>query len=186
MKDFLKKIKIIQYLTLSLEMDQNEFVDCLRQNIDQGSTGGFADSFDVFSSSKNEYKGAVGLDTFEIKKKRRFFDNTGSLAKATGTISKERKSITINVEINGLSTMMTIFFVIITIFYVLFIVIAFVLPMVSSGIVAFIIPFIFIHALFMIGLPYLMMRRSVKRLKHDLERDFFFFTKKHTNTNEIQ
>jgi len=39
------------------------------------------------------------------------------------------------------------------------------------------VPFLFIHAAFMFGIPYFMMRRSVKRMKHDLEREFYYMTK---------
>jgi hypothetical protein len=39
-------------------------------------------------------------------------------------------------------------------------------------------PFIFFHALFMFGIPYFMMRNSVQRLKHELEREFYYMTKK--------
>jgi preprotein translocase subunit YajC len=42
----------------------------------------------------------------------------------------------------------------------------------------FAIPFIFIHAVFMFGIPYFMMRRSARKMKHDLEREFFYLTKK--------
>jgi hypothetical protein len=39
------------------------------------------------------------------------------------------------------------------------------------------IPFIVFHATVMMGMPYLFMRRSVKKLKYDLEREFYFLTR---------
>ncbi|MFT4850597.1 MAG: hypothetical protein ACI83B_003156 [Sediminicola sp.] len=48
----------------------------------------------------------------------------------------------------------------------------------NSGQIGFALPFIIIHAAFMYGAPYLMMRRSTKRMKHELERELFYLTKK--------
>jgi len=73
MKDFLIKLKIIDFLTTELEIEKNEFVAKFRQHVDEGSTGIFSDSFDVFSSSKNEYKGHVSYQDFKIKRRREFF-----------------------------------------------------------------------------------------------------------------
>lgn len=39
-------------------------------------------------------------------------------------------------------------------------------------------PFLFFHAILMFGIPYFIMRRSTQRLKHELEREFYYMTKK--------
>ena len=179
MKEFLKKIKLIKTLSVELEMDQNEFVNRFRENVDPGNTGDFSDTFEVFSSSKNTYKGSVAFDKFDIKKKRKFFDNNGSLAVAKGTITKSRNALIINTEINGFSGKMRLIFIMLIAFYALFFLAFAILPLFTgNGDFTLAIPFLILHGLFMFGIPYFLMRRSVTKLKHELERKFFFFTKK--------
>lgn len=48
---------------------------------------------------------------------------------------------------------------------------------IEGGMEFFIFPFIIVHAIFMLGFPYLMMRRSVSKMKYELEREFFYMTK---------
>jgi len=67
-KEFLKKIRLIDYLVIDLDITKNEFITKLKENVDEGSTGFMSDSFDMFSSSKNEYKGHVGFAKFQNKK----------------------------------------------------------------------------------------------------------------------
>lgn len=176
MKQFLKKIKLIEEFTTEVEMTKSAFVTKFRQNVDEASIGIFADSFDVFSSSKNEYKGDVAFDGFKIKRRRRFFGANNNLAIATGTYVQNNEILVINTEINGFSKKMIPFYAFIIVFYCIFISSFFTLDDPDKSKIA--LPFICFHALFMFGLPYFMMMRSTKSLKHDLERDFYFFTKK--------
>jgi cytochrome c biogenesis protein CcdA len=64
------------------------------------------------------------------------------------------------------------------VFYLIFIIAFSTADHIKGNASGFAFPFILIHALIMFGIPYLMMRRSVSRMKYDLERDLFFMTKK--------
>lgn len=179
MKEFLKKVKLIDYLTTEVPMEKNQFVSRFEKQVDHGSISPFSDMFDVFSSSKNEYKGHVNYNGFKIKRRRRFFDMNMNLAVATGSFQSKDNSLIISTEINGFHGMMIPFYIFITIFYLIFI-FGFSFATFqgeASGEVFLGIPFILIHAAFMYGIPYFIMRRSTGRMKRELEREFFYMTK---------
>ena len=175
-RQFLEKIKLIDCLTLEVEISKNDFYSKMKSIIDEGSTSVLFDPFDAFSSSTNEYKGHVGYDKFNIKKRRKMFDMNMNFAKAKGTYKQKNNSTEVDVQINGYSAMIP-FLTFLIIFYSIFI----------AGLTfgnnnhgemgAFALPFILLHALFMFGLPYFIMRRSVSKLKHDLERELYFLTR---------
>ncbi len=86
-----------------------------------------------------------------------------------------------DVEINGFKKKMIFFYIFGIIFYVIFIVcMSFSFSSTDNGFglsIAFI-PLILVHAAFMFFLPYYMMKRGVKKLKNELEKEFFYYTKK--------
>lgn len=178
MKDFLKKIKLIEYLTIELDIQKNEFISTLKESVDEGSTGFMSDSFDVFSSSKNEYKGHVGFENFKIKRRKRFFDTYVNLAVAKGTYRQKENTLIIDTEISGFNGMMIPFYIFILIFYSIFVIAFLFADNIEGASPVLTLLFILIHASFMFGLPYFIMRRSMKRMKHELEREFFYMTKK--------
>lgn len=177
MKDFLKRIRLIEYLTIELDIQKNEFISKLRENVDEGKTSFMSDSLDAFSSSKNEYKGHVGFESFKIKRRKRFFDMNVNLAVANGTYRQKDNLLIIDTEVNGFSGMMIPFYIFILIFYSIFIIAFLFADNIegSGGALTFL--FIFLHASLMFGLPYFMMRRSVNRMVHELDREFYYMTK---------
>lgn len=177
MKDFLKKLKLIDYLRIELEVSKQGFVNRLKENVDEGGTGIFSDPFEGFSSSKNEYKGHVGLNNFKIKRRKRLFDVNMNMAVASGTFEQREDKLIINTEINGFTGAMIPFYIFLIIFYLIFITSFLMVDNIEGGMEFFIFPFIIVHAIFMLGFPYLMMRRSVSKMKYELERDFFYMTK---------
>ncbi|AUC15859.1 hypothetical protein BTO06_12165 [Tenacibaculum sp. SZ-18] len=177
MKELLKKLKLIDYLQTELIIQKNDFVNKLRNHVDEGSTGIFSDTFDVFSSSKNEYKGEVSFNGFKIKRRRKFFDMNMNMAVAKGTYSQKDDKLIIDTEINGFHGMMIPFYIFCIIIYGVFIVGFLSADEIGGNAPGFAFPFIIIHAAFMMGIPYFIMKRSTKRLKHELEREFFYLTK---------
>lgn len=157
MKEFLKKIKLVENLTTDIEIQKTEFVSKFRQHVDKGSTGLFSDTFDIFSSSKNEYKGQVGYGGFKIKRRRKFFDMTMNLAVASGTYQQHNEKLIIEAEINGFSGIMIPFYLFAIIFYCIFIGAFFMADNIEGNATGFALPFIFIHAAFMFGIPYFIM-----------------------------
>lgn len=177
MNTFLRKIKLLDTLTVELEIDKNSFVSKLKEQVDKGSTGMLSDTFDVFSSSKNEYKGHVDHNGFKIKRRKRLFDMNMNVAVAEGTFSQKYETLVIKTEINSFHNMMYVFLVFIFLFYGLFIGSIFWAEG-GDSLPYFVLPILLIHGLLMIGIPYLLMRRSTKKMKRELEREFFYLTKK--------
>ena len=73
MKTFLEKIKLIQYTSIELNTEKNDFVRKLRQNIDESDLSWGSSMFEAFSSSKNDYKGTVNFNGFKLRKRQRMF-----------------------------------------------------------------------------------------------------------------
>ena len=177
MKQFLRTLKLIDDFSTTIRMERHAFYSRFKSSVDEGHTGAFSGTFDIFSRSKNEFKGHVALDSFKIKRKKTLFDMNTNLAVAQGTYRQDGESLIIEAEINGFTGMPVPFYVFVLIFYVIFMS-SFIFFDDMSGVkAAFIFPFIILHATFMLGIPYLVMRRSVSRLKHELEREFYYMTK---------
>ncbi len=178
MKECLKKIKLLEHLTTELEIPKNVFVSNFKQAVDEGSTGLFTNSFEVFSSSNNEYKGQVGYEGFKIKRRRKLFDMSPSTAVASGTYRQHQEKLIIETEINAFSGMMIPLFVLLIFMYTIAIGSFIVADQIEGNAAGVAIPFLILHAIFMFGIFYLLMRRSAKRMKYELERELYYTTKK--------
>lgn len=172
------RINLIDHFTTDIEILKSEFVTNFRRHVDEGTTGMFSDTFDIFSSSKNVYKGHVGMEGFKIKRRRKFFDMNMNLAVASGTYNQKGEKLIIETEINGFSGMMIPFYIFLLIFYSIFIIGFLMTDEIGGNAPGLFLPFILIHGLFMLGIPYFIMRRSTKNMKHELEREFYYMTKK--------
>lgn len=177
MSDFLRKLKLIENTTIELNISKMDFIKKFRANVEYSDLNFTPfEGFEAFSSSRFEYKGNATDRGFILKKRRKLFDTNYSFAKATGKFIEHTDKLVIETEINSFRRIMYVFLAFIILFDTFFIIGAIfggnnVLPF-------FIFPFILIHALFMIGIPYFVMRRSVKRMIYDLERDFHYWVTK--------
>ena len=174
MKDFLRRIKLIDSMTTTLPISKIQFVNRLHEITDVGSTAMMLDTFEAFSSSKKEFKGQINFDNFKIRKRKRFFETNKYIAVATGTFDEKGGQLTVETEINGFSDFYIVFYAFLIIIYSILI-IAFSTGLAGGGF-SFL-PFIIIHGTLMFCLPYFMMKRSVRNLKYELEREFFYLTK---------
>lgn len=173
MRGILEKLKLIDSVVIELPINKAEFIELLKNNID----GKQSDFFDVFSSSKNEYKGVVTADGFELRKKRRLFEMNMNAAKAVGVFEEEEDGrLIIDTEINGFQGQVKLMYSGFIIFYIVFISVF--LFAGDDNMPLFVLPFILFHASFMLGIPYFFIRRSVRRLKYDLERDLYYMATK--------
>ncbi len=177
MKRFLERLKLIEYLTTELEIQKNEFVKNFKNHVDERNIDFFFGAFDAFSSSKNEFIGHVDYDHFKIKRRRRFFDMNINFAIAKGNYRQKGERLIIKTEINGFIGMMIPFYIILILFYSISILVIFMSDNMNSNEAIFA-SFIFFHAIIMFGIPYFVMRRSTQRLKHELERELYYMTKK--------
>jgi hypothetical protein len=85
MKEFLRKIKLIDSLTINLNISREEFVQQLLSITDEGSTSLFSNPFEAFSSRKKEFKGQVHFDHFQLRRKKKLFKAHSNMALASGT-----------------------------------------------------------------------------------------------------
>ncbi|MBE7178338.1 MAG: hypothetical protein INR69_18200 [Mucilaginibacter polytrichastri] len=175
MKDLLRRLKLLDNITTSLPISKNEFVNRLKAITDEEKSGLMLDAFDIFSSSKNEFKGEVSLEAFKIKKRRKFFDTNSNFAVANGVFVENNGQLIIETEINAFKNIFIGAGIFLLIFYSFIIIILFGVSNTNAGFIG--LPMILLHATFMFAIPYFILRRSVKRLKYDLEREFFFLTK---------
>ena len=175
MKNLLTRLKLIQHFTIEIEIEKSEFVSKLEENVDDGDTGVMFSAFEGFSSSKNHYKGSVGQDRFKIRRRRKIFDMNMNMSIANGSYVQKNNTLAIETEVNGFHNMFIPYYILIGIIYITGIILSF---STNNTWTFSIIPFIIIHACIMMGLPYFIMRRSVERMKYELERDFYFMNKK--------
>ncbi len=173
MQEFLRKYKIIDALTLDLPVDKNDFIRRLRQHVEPGGAGLLGDPFEVFSSKNKEFRGEVSKDGFKIRKRRKLFEAYAGLAKAEGTFREDKGKLSISTTINGFNSIFIIYYLIVTVLYLGFLVAFFLV----DEIPLLVFPFLLLHAALMYGIPFFVMRRSVQRMKRDLEREFFYLTK---------
>jgi hypothetical protein len=138
-----------------------------------------SDFFEIFPDGKHAYKGKVNHEGFELKRKRRHFGEQISLAKSTGKFMQVGDRLEIDIEVKAFHFMMAPYFTILSIIYLgLFVLI---ITGTIRGYFLYFTPLIFIHALFMFGIPYFMMKRSIVSAKYDLERDLYFMAKDKLN-----
>ncbi|SDI45981.1 hypothetical protein [Winogradskyella thalassocola] len=180
MEDFLRRIKLIDTFSTTLNVSRSEFISALRNNVDEADIDSiFSGAFEVFTSSKNLYKGNVNHNGFRIRKRKRFFEKNIGKTIATGNLREQGETLFINTQIKGWNNSMFLFYGFLSVFYLIFIVGSFANIFSSDSAFPIFVPiFILIHALFMFGIPYFMMRRSVKRLKEDLDREFHYIISK--------
>ena len=177
MNEFLKKLKLIDHFTVELEVERYFFVDRLMSVVDPGDTGTLFSSFEGLSSSKKEYKGKVGDNGFEIRRRKRLFDMNMGSAIAKGEWRQRDNHLIIETEINSFNNFFILFFVILIVIYVFGVISLLFARNGEDGnnlITLVALPFLLLHAAFMFGVPYIVMRNSTKRMKYDLTREFHY------------
>lgn len=175
MKDFLRKIRLIDSFSTEIEIEKAVFVKRFKDHVDEGSTGIMFSAFEAFSSGKNEFKGSVSFEGFQVRRKRKLFEMNSGMAVATGNYHQKDNILVIETEVNGFHGVFVLFYIMGLLMYPIFFVTTF---LSDEPFPLFVIPFLFIHAAFWFGIPYLAMRRSTQRMKYELEREFFYMTKK--------
>ncbi|UPZ15662.1 hypothetical protein [Flavobacterium humidisoli] len=175
MNDFLRKIHLVKDISIQLPVSKIDFIQKFRNHVDQSDLSFVP--FEVFQSSRNEYKGNISNNSFELRKRRKLFDTNYSFAKVTGHFTEENNQLNINAEINGFRKRMLLFLGIVVMFYSIFLFASLFLGS-DSTVPFFILPFLLFHMSLMLGIPYFVIRRSVKRMIYDIERDLHYWVTK--------
>lgn len=182
MKSLLKKLRLIEDFNTELNISKSQFNDNLGKIVEKGSSNFISDFFDLFSRNDKQYKGFVDYSHFEITRKKRLFDMGFSFPKVKGKTEQSGDILVITTEINGFKGIMFFFLLFILLIYFLVIVAMFFSDTPdNNGEVFVAISIILLHACFVLGIPYFILRRSVKRFKYDLERELFYLTKNKMN-----
>lgn len=176
MKEPLKRLKLIDHFRLELDISKNEFVNKFNANTDREKASLFKRMFEPLSSSKKEYIGRSSENGFQIRRRKRFFEITASLAVAVGSYRQKGQNLVIEVEVSSFSGIIKMFLIAVVFIYLLgfgWIATIGVLQEQMTFMVV-VLPFILLHAVVMLGVPYLLMKRSTSRMKYDLERELHY------------
>lgn len=173
MTELLQRLKLSDNFRIELNTTGDHFMRRFEQNVDFGNTGTLSNPFEAFSFGVHQYKGKIDGQQFEIRKKKKLFAFRSSLGKATGRYFEQGETLIIEGEITGFSKIFIPVFAFAILVYTTFIALA----IFSKSVPIFIIPFVFIHASMLFGIPYILMRGAVQQLKYDLEREFHFIVK---------
>lgn len=177
MNNFRDQLKLSDHLTTTLELTKAEFINAFNKNVDIGNIGLFSNAFEVFSSSPNRYKGTISENSFALKMKRRMFGSNMKMSRAYGVFRQENGKLIIETEIKGFNQFVKFFLGFFLLIYAGAIS-TFLLNTALHKEIYVLIALIIAHAVFMFSVFYLLICRSVRYMKYDLEREFFFWTKK--------
>lgn len=178
MENLLRRLGLIVDHQMELPVEKGEFASILRQNVDAG--GGL---FEVFSSSKNIFKGYVDLRGFELKKRRKLFTRRHNLTKATGTFSQLGDKLRIDTKFNAFHWSMSLYYFFVIVFYAIFLsVFLFTDSFPREDMPPFLPIFLLLHAAIMFAIPYFLMKSSIKQMQHELEREFFYLLQQDETT----
>ena len=166
---FLEKIKLIDRYKVELNISKDEFVEWFSRKVDKSVLGGFdllLEDTEIYSKSKNTYKGYVNKSVFKVKLRNKLFDSGFNSSIATGKYVQEEGMLFIEIAIGNMQT----------IYYrILPSIVVFVLFMINvSDLITGFYKYIFILGCFtvLIFAQYFWLSKSVKKLKKALQKDF--------------
>lgn len=163
----LDKLGLSEDVSLKYYVTHIDFVEQFQKNIDPN----LSSLFDVFSSSKIDYRGTISSSKFSIRKKRRFFDSLSAIPLISGTIQSEKNGTRLNVNVRAFTGIMKyITWMLAVIYVVAAIFLAFSGLATKYGILPFL--FLILHAFVIFLIFYLILRRSVSKVSENLDRDF--------------
>lgn len=176
MKRILRNINLITNFSTEIPLEKGVFVQRLQQHVDDDRIGLFFDIFDAFSMSKNEYKGQINQQNFIIKRRKFFFDGNFNLAVAKGVCRQGGESTIIEAEINGFTGFMIPLIIIALAGYAIIFSVFFVGNL-NDGRMFIPLLLLVFHATFIMSMMYRSMRRGIKRMAYELEREFYYMAK---------
>lgn len=171
-KDTLRKLKLVQDMALSLPIQPELFTSRLASATEQTPSSPRYSAFEANFASNKEFTGDVGPDWFTIRRSAVLSETNGlSLVKVEGTVLPAEEGCVVELELNAFHPLFYVLYGLLLAFYAFMVIKA-----LDSN------PLLLLAALLhasTIGvLPYLLMRWLLSRMKHYLEREFFFLTKK--------
>lgn len=173
MNDYLKVLNLIQEINIELQISKSDFTKKFKENVDEPNLG--FEPFEMFSSSKNNYKGNIGNTGFELEKRWKLFNPSYFITKATGIFTEETDRLTTKITIE-LQKKIFFFMGILALFYITSL--TGFLYIDDISVLFAMLPFILLYTALLLGIPYFIIKLSVKKMVSDLEKDFnYWFTK---------
>jgi hypothetical protein len=163
----LDKLGLSEDLSLKYYVQHIDFVEQFQKCTDPNQSG----VFDVFSSSKIDYRGNVSSSEFAVRKKKRFFDSLSAIPLISGTIQSEKNGTRLLVNVCAFTGIMKyITWMLVFIYVAAAIFLAFSGLATKYGMLPFL--FLILHAFVIFLVFYLILRRSVSKVSENLDRDF--------------
>lgn len=173
MDTFLRKYKLIDSVSFTLNCDKATFIEKFKENVEPSNLS--FSPFEAFSGGSKLYKGTIQISTFKIQRKQQLFSNKIQNPISNGKITEDTNTIKIDLEINGITSFMKIFFMIFMIFEIIaFLTILFFIVS-ETDFPIFSLPYILFHTGLFILIFYLLIKFSVKSFKQDIEREIHFW-----------
>ncbi|AYA38038.1 hypothetical protein D3Y59_13905 [Hymenobacter oligotrophus] len=170
-KDTLRKLKLVHDMVLSLPIEQEQFITRLASATEQRPSSPRYSAVEANYSFNREFTGNVGPDWFTIRRRARSFErNSLTLIKVEGAVLSAEDGCVVKLELNAFHPLFYALYGMLFIFYA-FLVIQALDSKPTLLLVAL------LHASIFVVLPYLLMRRLLSKMKHYLEREFFFLTR---------
>lgn len=166
MRKLLHKLNFITEFTISLNVPIDNFEELFRSNT-ENDIGPLSDAFDIFKSSKKNFKGNIWKDHFYIKKTGTInplgFPKT--MMRAIGKFQvRDSNNIDIELEINPFNEISILLFYLIA---VLIYIIGFISILTEeTSIYSFL--FLVLYSILMLGIPYIVFRVASKNLKTEI------------------
>lgn len=169
---FFRKIKLIQDFHIILPVKEEDFVEQFHDQVKESDLGLFSDPAEQYSTKGPDYKGWIRQGQFEMKLRRKMFSFNLGLSRVHGKYFEEGRELIVEGEINGASKWLIPIFAVAIGIYIMAI-----FFLMSSGESAdnsfWLFHLILLHAAFMMGIPYFLIRMEAGRIKRDLEGEFF-------------
>jgi hypothetical protein len=172
MENFLRKIGLIEEYSIEIPIPVDKLVVKMNEIVDEDGY----EMFEMYSSSKNFYKGTVDSYGFKIKN-RLTFSNANSKSVVYGSFESKSESTKIDIQIIGFYLFMKIFYCLLICFWINSILIFFTNLNKLEDLDFALLPIMILFAFFSFIIPYYMMKSGVERMKHSLERDLYYLTK---------
>ncbi|OON70878.1 hypothetical protein [Hymenobacter sp. CRA2] len=166
----LRRLKIVQDTTLHLPIEKELFVARLAAVTEQGYSSPLFSAVHALRSSGKEFTGDVGPDYFTIRRKASFSNPGLSAVTIRGTLLPADTGCAVELELDGFHLLYRMAYSLLALLYLFMLIYAVTSqPMLLAALL--------LHIAIIGVMPYISMRRSVSKMKHNIERELFFLTK---------
>lgn len=166
LNSFLRKIKLIENFTIEVAVSKDDFKRKLQDHLYQDRTGFFGNSY----SSKSHFKGKVKKNKFSIEKD--LYSNDKIRVRAYGSFVETKDKTKIDVEVRGLDPFMKFWFGML----IIFMLIPFLFESTTKNAIGARLS-ILIFVMFGFVSTYYTMRKAMRKMKYDMEQEFYYLTK---------